>query len=200
MVLKRLSVSRTAAHRDVQRASVLLMAGEGVASTRIAAQEGLSPATVAAWRERFELEGLKGFAVCVPGGGGSRRSRGRRSRRSCMRRCMRSLWGRCAGAAARWPRRGYEPGDGAADLISPRGETAPGRGVQVFERPAVRGEARRRRRSLPEPAGRNPVLRLIYVLLSSAPSRVNLYRSCVAPRGELARELRLPSMVMSKAS
>ena len=51
----RLSASRTAAHRDVQRASVLLMAGQGLATTRIAAQAGLSPATVAAWRERFAV-------------------------------------------------------------------------------------------------------------------------------------------------
>jgi len=69
MVLKRLSVSRTAAHRDVQRASVLLMAGEGVASTRIAAQVGVSPATVDAWRERFVAEGLKAFSGVRPGRG-----------------------------------------------------------------------------------------------------------------------------------
>jgi len=69
LVLERLSGSRAAAHREVQRARVLLLAAGGVASTRIAAQEGLSPATVAAWRERFELEGLKGFAAVRPGRG-----------------------------------------------------------------------------------------------------------------------------------
>jgi transposase len=68
-VLEKLSGSRTAAHRDVQRASVLLMAGEGMASTRIAAQLGLSATTVAAWRERFEQEGLKAFAGVRPGRG-----------------------------------------------------------------------------------------------------------------------------------
>src|SRR5580765_484728 len=68
-VLEKLSVSRTAAHRDVQRASVLLMAAGGLATTRIAAQAGLSPATVEAWRERFELEGLKAFAGVRPGRG-----------------------------------------------------------------------------------------------------------------------------------
>ena len=51
-VLEKLAGSRTAAHRDVQRARVLLAAGQGLASTLIAAQAGLSPATVAAWRER----------------------------------------------------------------------------------------------------------------------------------------------------
>ena len=68
-VLVRLSASRTAAHRDVQRASVLLMAGQGLATTRIAAQAGLSPATVAAWRERFAVEGLKAFAGVRAGRG-----------------------------------------------------------------------------------------------------------------------------------
>jgi transposase len=68
-VLEKLSGSRTAAHRDVQRASVLLMAGEGMASTRIAAQLGLSATTVAAWRGRFEQEGLKAFAGVRPGRG-----------------------------------------------------------------------------------------------------------------------------------
>jgi transposase len=68
-VLEKLSASRTAAHREVQRARVLLMAGEGMASTRIAAQLGLSATTVAAWRERFEQEGLKAFAGVRPGRG-----------------------------------------------------------------------------------------------------------------------------------
>jgi transposase len=68
-VLRRLSVSRTAAHRDVQRAGVLLLAGEGVASTRIAAEIGISPATVDAWRERFAAEGLKAFSGVRPGRG-----------------------------------------------------------------------------------------------------------------------------------
>jgi transposase len=68
-VLERLSVSRTAAHRDVQRASVLLLASQGVAVTGIAARAGVSPATVAAWRERFVLEGLKAFSGVRPGRG-----------------------------------------------------------------------------------------------------------------------------------
>jgi Homeodomain-like domain len=68
-VLERLSVSRTAAHRAVQRASVLLLAGDGVASTRIAAQIGVSPATVDAWRKRFLAEGLRAFAGVRPGRG-----------------------------------------------------------------------------------------------------------------------------------
>jgi transposase len=68
-VLEKLAGSRAAAHRDVQRASVLLLAGQGLATTRIAAQVGLSPTTVTAWRARFELEGLKTFAGVRPGRG-----------------------------------------------------------------------------------------------------------------------------------
>ena len=68
-VLEKLSGSRTAAHREVQRAQVLLMAGEGEPNTQIAARVGVSPATVGAWRERFAREGLKAFAGVRPGRG-----------------------------------------------------------------------------------------------------------------------------------
>jgi transposase len=68
-VLERLSRSQTAAHRDVQRARVLLLAGDGVANTYIAAEVGVSPATVKAWRERFRDEGLAAFAGVRPGRG-----------------------------------------------------------------------------------------------------------------------------------
>ena len=70
-VLERLSKSQTAAHRDVQRARALLLAADGVASTHIAAQVGVSPTTVKAWRERFGEEGLTAF-------GGVRAGRGRK--------------------------------------------------------------------------------------------------------------------------
>jgi transposase len=69
LVLERLSCSGVAACREVQRAQALLWAGEGEATTRIAARLGLSPATVTAWRERFEAEGLKAFAGVRPGRG-----------------------------------------------------------------------------------------------------------------------------------
>ena len=54
-----MSRSQTAPHRQVQRAKALLLAADGVANTRIAAQVGVKPATVRAWRARFEEEGLK---------------------------------------------------------------------------------------------------------------------------------------------
>jgi transposase len=68
-VLEQLSRSQTAAHRDVQRARVLLLAGDGIANTHIAAEVGVSPATVRAWRERFSDEGLVAFGGVRPGRG-----------------------------------------------------------------------------------------------------------------------------------
>jgi transposase len=56
--LEVLSKSRTASHREVQRAQVLLMAAEGLANESIAKVAGTSPGTVRSWRARFEAEGL----------------------------------------------------------------------------------------------------------------------------------------------
>ncbi|MCA1680883.1 MAG: IS630 family transposase [Actinobacteria bacterium] len=68
-VLEKLSRSQVAAHRDVQRARALLLAGDGVANIHIAAEVGVSPTTVKAWRERFSEEGLKAFGGVRPGRG-----------------------------------------------------------------------------------------------------------------------------------
>ncbi len=68
-VLERLSRSQTAAHRDVQRARALLLGADGLANTHIAAQVGVSPTTVKAWRERFRVEGLNAFGGVRPGRG-----------------------------------------------------------------------------------------------------------------------------------
>jgi transposase len=68
-VLEKLSVSQTAAHREVARAKALLMAREGEASTRIATALGVSPATVTSWRERFAAEGLRALVGVRPGRG-----------------------------------------------------------------------------------------------------------------------------------
>jgi transposase len=68
-VLETLSRSQTAAHRDVQRAKALLMAGDGFATTRVASEIGVSPATVARWRECFERDGLKASVKVGPGRG-----------------------------------------------------------------------------------------------------------------------------------
>ena len=68
-VLERVAKSGVASHRDVQRAQALLLAGEGVANTQIAAAVGVSPTSVQAWRTRFVGEGLKAFGVVRPGRG-----------------------------------------------------------------------------------------------------------------------------------
>jgi transposase len=56
--LEVLARSRTAPHRQVQRAQALLLAGDGVANTQIARRVGVKSATVRAWRTRFAEEGL----------------------------------------------------------------------------------------------------------------------------------------------
>ncbi len=56
--LKVLARSRTAPYRQVQLAQALLLAGDGMANTRIAEQVGVNPATVRMWRARFAEEGL----------------------------------------------------------------------------------------------------------------------------------------------
>jgi transposase len=68
-VLETLSRSQTAAHRDVQRAKALLMASDGFATTRVAKEVGVSPATVTRWREGFERDGLGGSVKVRPGRG-----------------------------------------------------------------------------------------------------------------------------------
>jgi len=68
-VLEKLARSRTAKHRDVQRARALLLAADGVANTRIGAEVGVSPTSVSNWRERFISEGLGLFGPVRPGRG-----------------------------------------------------------------------------------------------------------------------------------
>ncbi len=68
-VLEVLSRSQIAAHREVQRARTLLLAGDGEPNTAIGAVVGVSPTTVKAWRERFACEGLKGLGGVRPGRG-----------------------------------------------------------------------------------------------------------------------------------
>ena len=69
LVLEKLAGSRTAPHRDVQRAQALLMAGDGVANTRIATEVGVAPMTVKAWRDRFAADGLKDCSAVRAGRG-----------------------------------------------------------------------------------------------------------------------------------
>ena len=68
-VLDKLARSRVAAYGDVQRARALLLAGDGVANTQIAATVDASPTSVKAWRERFVVEGLASLGGVRPGRG-----------------------------------------------------------------------------------------------------------------------------------
>jgi transposase len=64
-----LARSSTAAHREVKRAKVLLMAADGVANAKIAATVGVTPVTVRSWRDRFANEGLSKFGQVREGRG-----------------------------------------------------------------------------------------------------------------------------------
>ena len=68
-ILESLRRSRTAPHREVQRARAVLLAADGVANTRIAAAVGVSPSTVKAWRDRFAEQGLVKFGQVAEGRG-----------------------------------------------------------------------------------------------------------------------------------
>lgn len=59
--LERLTRSTTAAVGDVQRARILLLAGDGVANSRIAGAVGVSLPTVLKWRSRYLRGGLAGL-------------------------------------------------------------------------------------------------------------------------------------------
>jgi transposase len=68
-VLEKLSRARNARHHDVQRARALLLAADGVASTRIGSELGVSPTSVSSWRARFAEQGLCLFGPIRQGRG-----------------------------------------------------------------------------------------------------------------------------------
>src|SRR5919198_727170 len=68
-ILEALSRSRSAAHRVVQRARVLLLAADGVSNSEIGEVVGVSRPTVLAWRKQFSEEGLTGFGEVAKGQG-----------------------------------------------------------------------------------------------------------------------------------
>lgn len=59
--LERRVRAHTTAHRDRQRAEVVLLACEGVPGTRIAERVGLSQQSVCKWRQQFRDRGLEGL-------------------------------------------------------------------------------------------------------------------------------------------
>jgi transposase len=68
-ILEKLASSQTAAHREVTRAKALLMAEQGLANTAIAANLGISPSSVVAWRKAFLAEGVVKFGEVRSGRG-----------------------------------------------------------------------------------------------------------------------------------
>ena len=68
-VLERLARSRSSQHREVVTARALLAAADGKANTAIGRELGVSPTTVAAWRDRFVEDGLAGLGVVRAGRG-----------------------------------------------------------------------------------------------------------------------------------
>jgi len=68
-VLSHIAKSQSAAHREVQRAKALLMAAEGLATSRIAALIDVSPTSVAKWRARFAEDGLRDLGKVRKGRG-----------------------------------------------------------------------------------------------------------------------------------
>ena len=68
-VLETLAGSRTAEYRLVQRAQVLLLAGDGASNSEISEVVGVSRPTVLAWRGQFEKDGLVGFGEVAKGRG-----------------------------------------------------------------------------------------------------------------------------------
>ena len=68
-MLEKLARSRSSQHREVVTARVLLAAADGRANTAIGRELGVSPTTVASWRDRFSEDGLAGLGVVRPGRG-----------------------------------------------------------------------------------------------------------------------------------
>lgn len=67
--LEKVAKSKTAAHREVLRARVLLAAADGVANSAIASEQGVTPVTVRSWRRSFEADGLANWGKVAPGRG-----------------------------------------------------------------------------------------------------------------------------------
>jgi transposase len=68
-VLEKVARSRTAAHREVMRARVLLDAADGVANVVIAQRHGTTAVTVRSWRQAFEVDGLTQWGKVANGRG-----------------------------------------------------------------------------------------------------------------------------------
>ena len=152
-ILQTLAHSRAAAHRVVQRARVLLLAADGVSNSEISAVAGVSRPTVLAWRGQFAKDGLTGFGEVATG-------RGRKPSISDEKvaEIVELTQHSTPKDATHWSCRSMakhtrvSPAMVGADLVGARAQTSPGEDLQDLGRPAVRGEARRRRGPVPQPA------------------------------------------------
>src|SRR5512135_3012385 len=157
--LEVLAQSTTAAYREVRRAQALLMAADGLPDVPIAAAVAVTPVTVRGWRARFAEEGLARFAEV-------REGRGRKPSipAETVNEIVRVTLHEAPPGATHWSTRtmaargGGQPGHRAPGLAGPGAAAASGGDVQVVHRSAVRGEARRRCRAVPEPAEKAVVL------------------------------------------
>lgn len=68
-VLDRVARSKTAAHRDVARARVLLDAADGIANVASARRHDVTVVTVRSWRKAFEVDGLTRWGEVAHGRG-----------------------------------------------------------------------------------------------------------------------------------
>jgi len=68
-VLEKVARSRTAAHREVVRAKVLLDAADGIANVVIARRHDVTAVTVRSWRKAFEADGLTRWGKVAKGRG-----------------------------------------------------------------------------------------------------------------------------------
>jgi hypothetical protein len=67
--LEELTRSRTAAHRVVERAHIVLASADGEPGSAICARFGVSRPTVTCWLDRYDAEGLAGVVADRPRSG-----------------------------------------------------------------------------------------------------------------------------------
>ena len=152
--LERMSRSSVLPHRTVVQAGALLLAADGVANEAIAREFATTPDTVRRWRARFEADGIAAVGSIAPG-------RGRKpiidqdtidaivsdtlhtvpedGSTAWSTRTLGERYGVGKDTVARiWRARNLRP--------------VAGRDLQALEGPGLRGQARRCRRFVSEPA------------------------------------------------
>src|SRR5215469_2309127 len=152
-ILEQVAKLQSALHRDVHRAQALLMAGDGLANLAIGAAVGVSPTTVASWRARFQAEGWTKL-------GQMRRGRGRKPSIPAEKvdAIVHDTLHTKPEGETHWTSRTMAKRHGVSHdtaqriWVAPGPEAAPGEDLQALQRQALRGEAGRCGRCLPEPA------------------------------------------------